>query len=231
MKLIILGCGRMGLAVENYCKQNGIQITCKIDSQQAFQNFCQQWDAAKHSNSISDESHNIVIDFTTADECGNRIFQLLKRGLFVVSGTTGWNLSKLHDFDYRENNNAFLHSSNFSIGVNIFWNILNKASNVFAKYNENVQKNASQQYDVYGYEMHHKRKTDSPSGTAITSESIINEHMKCKKFDSVRGGWDFGTHNVISREAFASGSIAVAQWLDGKCGCFTMRDFLNSCLD
>ncbi len=173
-------------------------------------------------------------------------------GTNLVMGTTGWydEMTRVREI-VEDSGIGFLWASNFSIGVHMFWKVLEEASKQFAKFPE---------YDVFGHEFHHNMKADSPSGTAKSTAEIVLKNSPGKKeisyetqhekvspetlhFSSTRGGKIPGTHSVYfdsaadtveithtarSREGFASGALRCAQWLNGKTGFFTIEDYLTS---
>lgn len=238
MKIIILGYGKIGKIIEKLVKDNylnsDIQISKIINSQEDFD----KTDFSKYLDCI-------VMDFSNGNGCYERILHMIQIGMKIISGTTGWEInliekifenfnkndSKLH---YQNNKSAaFLHSSNFSIGVNIFWKIIDYSSNL-------IQHN--KEYDVYGHEVHHNQKKDAPSGTAIKTQKIISKHMNIKPFTYERID-DFSgyhtvkfesegdtieiSHNAKSREIFAKGAIKSAEWIKNKVGFFTINDFMD----
>ena len=154
----------------------------------------------------------------------------------------------------KQNGTGLIHSSNFSIGVNVFFKIIENAARMFNKIEE---------YDVYGYEMHHNKKIDSPSGTAKTIGNILINNIKRKDkllfeainrkiqpnelhFASVRAGAIPGTHAVgfdsdadtielkhtaRNREGFALGAIMAAKWIKNKKGFYTIDDMMDSIME
>ena len=169
----------------------------------------------------------------------------------MVVGTTGWygRLEALKT-EMAAAKIGFLWSSNFSIGVNMYFKIVEEAAKLVNKFDE---------YDVWGHEIHHYNKADSPSGTAKTLEKILLKNISRKTavveekldrkremneihFSSVRGGLvNFGhtigfdsaadritiTHEARCRDGYALGAVKAAEWLKGKIGYFEMEDFLN----
>jgi 4-hydroxy-tetrahydrodipicolinate reductase len=174
------------------------------------------------------------------------ISKCIENGVPVVSGTTGW----LKDYDKavtlcKINNGAFIYASNFSLGVNIFFEI-----------NRNLAKmmGTLDQYKVSIEETHHTQKLDAPSGTAITLANGIIEETNYKKWTldapksdeigivakrivNVPGIHEITyeskvdtiqiKHSAHSREGFALGAVIAAEWIIGKNGVFTMKDVLN----
>lgn len=231
IKIALLGYGKMGKEIECIVKKNSkfcIEKIIKCD--QDLKNFLSRIDSEHFSNKC------IVIDFTHADSCQERLSTLLKLGYKIVSGTTGWNVDSIKE-QFSENlfpqNAALLHSPNFSIGVNIFWSIIEYASRILSKYEE---------YKVKGHEIHHAQKKDAPSGTAIYTENIIKQYMNIKPFSYERIDDHHGIHsiefhsendsieikhNAKSREMFAKGALDTAQWIQNKNGFFTMENYLS----
>ena len=173
-------------------------------------------------------------------------------GKNIVIGTTGW-YDKLDDVKQivKAKKIGLLYSSNFSLGMNIFCQIIASAAHAFDKFDA---------YDAAISEIHHKGKVDSPSGTALTLGQIILQHLHRKKqvlyetphavlkpeqlhITSTRVGHVCGTHRVLfdsdadsielvhtakNRSGFALGALLAAEWLKGKKGIFTMKDVLSS---
>ena len=156
----------------------------------------------------------------------------------LVEGTTGWNaeLENIRKI-IAENNGAFVYGANFSIGVNLFYRIVDFAAELFSKFED---------YEAFIEEQHHSRKKDAPSGTALKLKSIIAEHIT-KEFSvaSTRAGNIPGTHRVgfdsaadqillehfaRSREGFASGALLAAKWIVGKKGVFEFAEVMDKVL-
>ena len=231
MKIALLGYGRMGKAIEKIALQRGHEIVIK--------------DEGKTPYDIT--TADVAIDFSIPDVAFNNISNCLNNTIPVVSGTTGW-LDKYDEaLDIcKKNNGSFIYASNFSLGVNIFFEL-----------NEHLAKmmNNLKDYNVSIEEIHHTKKLDAPSGTAITlAEGIIN--------NSDRATWDLdgektsknipitairtpevpGTHTTTyaseidtidikhpahNRTGFALGAVIAAEWLVDKKGVYSMRDVLN----
>lgn len=189
---------------------------------------------------------DVAIDFSTPDAAFENITNCFKNGVPVISGTTGW-LSKYDEAVKicEENEGAFIYASNFSLGVNIFFEL----NAYLAKMMSNLE-----QYRVSMEEIHHTQKLDAPSGTAITlAEGIIKnsnyENWKLEEtgdktipITSVREGMVPGTHSIHyksdvdsieikhtahNRQGFALGAVIAAEWIQGKTGVFSMKDVLN----
>jgi 4-hydroxy-tetrahydrodipicolinate reductase len=232
VKIALLGYGKMGKVIERVAEERGHDIVLKVD---------------EHTTSYNISLADVVIDFSVPSAAISNISNCLNNGIPVISGTTGW----LNDFDNmvtlcKEKNGAFIYASNFSLGVNIFFE-LNKT---LVKMMANLS-----QYDVSLEEIHHAQKLDAPSGTAITLAEGIIEHsnykdwkldtnvdtneipIEAKRIENIPGTHSINyeskvdainiTHTAHNRDGFALGAIIAAEWLIGKKGVFTMNDVLN----
>ena len=231
MKIAVLGYGRMGKEIEKIAISRGHEILIKKDI-----------DAL-----IDITLADVAIDFSEPGSAFNNISDCIKNNVPVISGTTGW-LDKYEDAVTlcKKEKGAFIYASNFSLGVNIFFE-LNKQ---LAKMMGNLE-----DYRISIEEIHHTKKLDAPSGTAITlAEGIIENSSKenwelgenaseenipivAKRIPDVPG-----THAVLyrsevdtleikhtahSRKGFALGAIVASEWILGKTGVFSMKDVLN----
>lgn len=233
MKIALLGYGKMGKVIEKIALERGHEIVLKKGSQNNFEGLLEA---------------DIAIDFSLPHVAVENITECLNNNIAVVSGTTGW----LEHYNTivqlcEEKNGSFIYGSNFSLGVNIFFEL--------NAYLAKMMKNLGQ-YKVSMEEIHHTQKLDAPSGTAITlAEGIINnsnytnwtldtpkENENEIKIEAKRIGTVPGTHSIFydspvdqieikhtahNREGFALGSVVAAEWLIGKKGVFTMKDVLN----
>ena len=231
MKIALLGYGKMGKVIERIALERGHEIVLKKDQDTSF-------DGLKNAD--------VAIDFSVPNSAVANISECLNNGIPVISGTTGWltNYPKMVQL-CEEKNGSFIYGSNFSLGVNVFFEL----NEYLAKMMANLK-----QYNVSMEEIHHTQKLDAPSGTAITlADGIIkntnytnwtletpisNEiHIDAKRIENVPG-----THSVFydsevdqieikhtahSREGFALGAVIAAEWLVGKKGVFTMKDVLG----
>jgi|SRR5690554_577984 len=231
MKIALLGYGKMGKTIEQVALKRGHEIVIKTNDEDGY------------DLNLAD----VAIDFSVPKAAFFNIAKCIKLGVPVISGTTGW----LDSYESvvklcQENKGAFIYASNYSLGVNIFFE-LNKS---LAKMMSNLG-----QYNVSMEEVHHTEKLDAPSGTAISlAEGIINLHQKydkwllnevqekvvpitAKRIDKVPGTHEITytseadsitiTHTAHNREGFALGAIIAAEWILGKTGIFTMKDVLN----
>ena len=231
MKIALLGYGRMGKTIEKVALERGHEIVLKIDKNDI------NYDIA-----VAD----IAIDFSQPSAAYQNLHNCIQNNIPVVSGTTGW-LSKYDELVSFCNlkNGAFIYASNFSIGVNVFFNL--------NAYLAKVMKNISG-YGIEMEEIHHIHKLDAPSGTAITlAEQILSNSDKeqwklteAAKNDLLirvkREGEVPGTHSVeytsavdtieikhtaLNRNGFAVGAVIAAEWLVNKKGVFSMKDVLD----
>lgn len=231
MKIALLGYGKMGKTIEALAITRGHTIVSKLDN----------------TNEMDLQNADIAIDFSIPEAAFKNISHCIKNHIPVVSGTTGW-LDKYSDVVElcHAKNGAFIYASNFSLGVNIFFELNKTLAKMMSNLNE---------YNVHLEEIHHTQKLDAPSGTAITlAEGIIGNHQKytqwkldsnatntlpitAVRIDSVPGTHSIEyvsaadtleiKHTAHSREGFALGAIVAAEWLVNKTGVFTMKDVLN----
>ena len=231
MKIALLGYGRMGKAIEKTAKNRGHEIVAKIDKDQIEGTLV-------HAD--------VAINFSIPDAAVNNIISALSIGIPVVCGTTGWieDFKKVTDITTK-NKTAFLYSSNFSIGVNLFFKLNKQLAEIMINQSD---------YKVNIEEIHHIHKLDSPSGTAITLAEEIIENSKLSdwsmtadksdkiQIDAIREGEVPGTHTINyessidsisikheahNRRGFAYGAVVAAEWIIGKKGVFKMSDVLN----
>lgn len=232
MNIALLGYGKMGKTIEQIAIQRGHQIVLKVD---------------KDDHDYDITNADVAIDFSIPTVAFNNISNCINNQIPVISGTTGW----LDDYTKavnlcKEKQGAFIYASNFSLGVNIFFE-LNKT---LARMMTNLK-----QYNVSLEEVHHTQKLDAPSGTAITlANDIIAEHSNYKQWKLEEGNENTinitakridnvpGTHRITyqsevdtltiehtahNRQGFALGAVIAAEWIAGKTGVFTMNDVLN----
>ncbi|MDB5199654.1 MAG: 4-hydroxy-tetrahydrodipicolinate reductase [Chitinophagaceae bacterium] len=236
MKIALIGYGKMGKTIEEIALKKGHTISLTID----LHNLA---DLTKDNLQKAD----VAIEFTTPETAMNNILQCFDAGIPVVSGTTGWlnNLDKVKEICIEENG-TFLYASNFSIGVNIFFELNKKLAELMSK----------QDYTVTIEEIHHTQKKDAPSGTAITiAEQLLKELPNKKQWVNYKSEKDeelsiishridpaAGTHTVKylsdvddieiihtahNRKGFASGAVLAAEFIKDKKGIFSMKDVLG----
>jgi len=177
---------------------------------------------------------DVVIDFSTPSTALDNILYTLTNNTPVVSGTTSWlsNIDKVENLCL-EKKGAFLYSANFSLGMNIFFKINKQIAKIMKSY----------EYKCEIKEVHHTKKIDSPSGTALVLKENIqkiygqNINISSKRLNKTVGIHNIKyesdideiiiTHKSKSRDGFALGAILAAEWLVGKKGFFTMKDVLK----
>ena len=238
MKVAILGYGKMGHIIEKTALARGHNIILKIN-----QNNIDEL------NIENLKKADVIIDFSTPESAKTNIILSIDANKPIVSGTTGWlnDLKEVKDY-CNINNGTFLYSSNFSLGVNLFFELNKNLAKLMKKH---------QQYQINLTEIHHSEKLDTPSGTAISlAEQIISEsNIKNKwtlntknsdeelKINAQRKRNITGTHSVNykseidsisitheahSRDGFALGAVIAAEWIISKKGVFCMHDVLFS---
>ena len=222
MKIAILGYGKMGKKINELALIRGHNIVCKANSS----NPAQLLDLS---------TADVAIDFSLPTTAFKNISHAINSGIPIISGTTGW-LNKLNEINKlcKNKNGTFLYASNFSLGVNIFFEINKKLAK--------LMKNKDYKYKIH--EVHHTQKIDSPSGTAITLAAQMKKILKNKNVTifSERKNDTVGTHQIIyssdldeieikhtanSRDSFALGAIVAAEWIIGKKGIFEIKDLLT----
>jgi 4-hydroxy-tetrahydrodipicolinate reductase len=232
MNIALLGYGKMGKTIEQIAIKRGHNVVLTIDK-----------DTINYDITKAD----VAIDFSVPSVAFKNISNCINNNVPVISGTTGW-LDKYDDAVAlcKEKKGAFIYSSNYSLGVNIFFE-LNKT---LAK-----MMSALKQYNVAMEEIHHTQKLDAPSGTAISlANDIIEYHKGFTNWKLDENGKNTipitakriadvpGTHTVTyksevdtikiehiahNRQGFALGAVIAAEWIVGKTGVFTMNDVLN----
>ncbi len=235
MNIALLGYGKMGKAIEKIAVERGHHIVQKIG----------------RNDVLNPKGVDVSIDFSLPEAAVTNISSSIANGIPVISGTTGW----LEDYDKvvalcREKKGAFIYASNFSVGVNLFFELNKKLARLM---------NKREDYHIGLEEIHHTQKLDAPSGTAITvAEGVIeNSHYNNWKrttenkqtfsntdvrIQAVREGKVPGTHIVTyksaidtlkisheahSRDGFALGAVVASEWILDKKGVFSMGDVLN----
>ncbi|QIH39628.1 4-hydroxy-tetrahydrodipicolinate reductase [Flavobacterium sp. Sr18] len=240
MKIALLGYGKMGQVIERIALERGHEIVLKKDENNTFDGL---------SNA------DVAIDFSVPTAAVSNISNCFEANVPVISGTTGW----LENYDEvaalcHEKKGAFISSSNFSLGVNIFFEVNEYLAKIMSKFDS---------YKVSMEEIHHTQKLDAPSGTAISlakgvienslytnwtlekpeadeqsdSELAKQIHIEAKRIGNVPGTHTVTynssvdaieiKHTAHNREGFALGAVIAAEWIVGKQGIFTMKDVLE----
>jgi len=237
MKIAIIGYGKMGKMIEEVAVERNHSIVLKV-------NIDNTEDFTKENITKAD----VAIEFTGPSSAFENVKRCIEFGIPVVSGSTGWNdkidvIKKLT----LDKGGSFLHTSNFSIGVNIFFEINKKLAELMARQPE---------YDVSMVEIHHTQKLDAPSGTAVTlAEQILGRSASKSKWVnqpssnknelsiiSERKDPAPGIHKVKysseiddieiihtahNRKGFALGAVMAAEFISNKKGVFTMDQVLG----
>lgn len=237
MKLAIIGYGRMGHEIEDIAIRRGHEIGLIIDK-----------DNTVDLNGQNLKGIDAAIEFSFPDTTLENILKCLENGIPVVSGTTGW----LDDYDKaaeacRLHGTSFIHSSNFSLGVNILFRLNSELARIMSAYPG---------YSPSIEDVHHVKKLDAPSGTAISlAEGILKQNphfIAWSKGDtsadnnvpvhSVREGMVPGIHTITwnseidnislrheskSRKGLALGAVVAAEYISSRKGVFTMSDVLG----
>lgn len=237
INIALVGYGKMGKAIEEIALQRGHEIVLKIDL-----------DNAADLTAANLQQADAVIEFTGPNSAYENVMKCLAAGVPVVCGSTGW-LQKLEEVkDYcRQQNGCFLYASNFSVGVNIFFEINKRLAELMKPHTG---------YDVSMEEIHHTQKKDAPSGTAVTLAEQLMEKIErktkwvndethkpeelaiiSKRIDpapgthTVRYNSGIDTieiiHTAHNRTGFATGAVLAAEFVKGKTGIFSMKEVLG----
>ncbi|KAB1155055.1 4-hydroxy-tetrahydrodipicolinate reductase [Flavobacterium luteum] len=231
MKIALLGYGKMGQTIERIALERGHEIVLKKDEFNTYEGL---------------SAADVAIDFSIPSVAVENISSCFYANVPVISGTTGW----LEHYDEmvalcKSKDGAFISSSNFSLGVNLFFELNDYLAKMMAKFDS---------YRVEMEEIHHIQKLDAPSGTAISlakgvianstyTNWTLNEPKSDEiPIDALRIDDVPGTHTVSyiseidtidikhtahNRDGFALGAVIAAEWIIGKKGIFNMKDVLN----
>ena len=231
MKIALVGYGKMGKIIDQIATEKGHEIVARLSETPTKSNL---------------NNPDVVIEFSNPEAAFNNIKFCLENKIPVVCGTTGWLEDKPKIEQIAINNNtAFIYGSNFSLGVNIYFQLNEKLAEIMNKIN---------QYKAEIEEIHHTEKKDAPSGTAITlaedilrnsnykswklgSESSTELNIIAKREPNVPGTHIVSytsdvdkieiSHTAKNRNGFALGAIVAAEWILNKKGVFTMKDVLK----
>lgn len=237
MNIALIGYGKMGKAIEEIAVQRGHTVVLKIDIDNA-------QDFTKENLAKAD----VAIEFTGPHSAYENIKKLMQAGAATVCGSTGW-AEKPDEINLlcKQNDTAFIYASNYSVGVNIFFEVNKRLAALMAPHAD---------YEIQLTEIHHTQKKDAPSGTAITLAEQILENSSRKKnwvnhisdnpedleILSERIDPAPGTHKVKyssgiddieiihtahTRKGFALGAVLAAEFIAGKKGIFSMKDVLG----
>ena len=220
MKIALLGFGKMGKKVEELATKKGHIVVCKSNS-------------SDETKLLDLSTADVAIDFSTPSAAFENISYAIECGIPVISGTTGW-LAKIKKIELlcKSRKGAFLYSSNFSLGVNLFFRLNKQLAKIMQDFN----------YESKIHETHHIEKIDSPSGTALTLKKdldIINTKeiaITSERINNITGIHKINyssfydeieiIHKAKNRDGFASGAIIAAEWIIKKEGIYSMNDVL-----
>lgn len=237
MNIALIGYGKMGHAIEEIALSRGHQIVLRVSI-----------DNLEDNTAAAIGQADLAIEFTGPDSAYDNILRCFRAGVPVVCGSTGW-LDRLEDVrqQCRQQRGGFLYASNFSVGVNIFFEVNRRLAELMAPHPD---------YNVRITEIHHTEKKDAPSGTAITLAEQTLEKIRRKKgwvnhisdnldeleilservdpapgihrieYDSAIDTIGI-THTAHNRRGFATGAVLAAEFLLGKIGIYQMSDVLG----
>lgn len=219
MNLALIGYGKMGRLVEELALSRGHRVLFKTDIEGN-----EQGQSLTAENFLGVE---VAVDFSVPDAVLRDVERITALGVSMVVGTTGWwsQLEKARSL-VEKNRVGFVYGSNFSIGVNVFFQLMEAAASLFQQYS---------QYDPWIYEIHHRAKLDAPSGTALKLKQILEKAYGQRPFSvasnragTVPGEHTVGfdsesdtltfTHTARSRLGFASGALHAAEWVQNHKG-------------
>lgn len=230
LKIALLGYGRMGKAIEQIALSRGHSIVIK----------------ANENDNYNITEADVAIDFSVPTAAYNNISNCLNNGVPVISGTTGWLDNYNNAINLcNEKQGGFIYASNFSLGVNLFFKLNRDLAKLMKPFND---------YSIDMEEIHHTKKLDAPSGTAISLANDIiaetpkynnwslenqdnNIKIEAKRIENVPGTHTIAynseidsieiKHTAHNRQGFALGAVIAAEWIVGKTGVFNMQDVLG----
>ncbi len=242
MNIALIGYGNMGKEIEDIARQSGAHDIVSIS--------CTHADESLDKAGIT--RADVAIDFTSPEVVMHNIREVAALGVPLVVGTTGWyeHMDEVKQI-IETSKTGLVYGQNFSVGANIFFQIVAFSSRLFAQF---------QSYDVFAQEVHHAGKKDSPSGTARKLADIVLANFPAKQtlqdtkvdrqirkdelhFSSVRGGRNRGrheitfdseadqitlTHQAHGRRGFAEGALVAAKFIKGKKGVYSFDDIFSN---
>jgi 4-hydroxy-tetrahydrodipicolinate reductase len=237
MKIALIGYGKMGMAIEELAVAKGHEIVLRINI-----------DNLEDFTTEAIQKADVAIEFSGPQSAYENLVKCLEAGVPVISGSTGW-LEKLPAIEAlcKSKNGSFLYASNYSIGVNLFFELNTYLAKLMSNHTN---------YDVVLEEIHHTQKKDAPSGTAITlAEQVLQQIVTKKKWvnEPAKAADELqiiseridpapGTHKIKytsaiddieiihtahNRKGFASGAILAAEYIANKKGIFNMKQVLG----
>ncbi len=238
VKVVLLGYGQMGKMIASLAEDMDVEIVAKLDM-------------SDDINSLDKIDFDVAIDFTIPMSVEDNFNKIMSLGKSYVIGTTGW-YDKIDHFkaDTEAANGSCVWGSNFSIGMQTFYKIIENAGKFIDKIDE---------YDISVNEIHHRRKKDSPSGSAIAIANILLDNIERKTdieeetcheqidknaihVSSTRLGAVTGTHTVYfdsqadtielthrakNRTGFAKGALVAAKWIAGRKGFYSFNEVID----
>lgn len=229
MRLAVFGNGSMGQLVSARARSEGHEVVLVLTSR----------DAERGADEIQQSLRGLdaAIDFTVADAVLKNVAACARAGVPLVEGTTGWQARQQEVRSIvEEHQGALIYGANFSIGVNLFYRIIARASELFADVED---------YAPFIEEAHHARKRDAPSGTALRLRELMKTNAPEIPIASTRAGFIPGTHRVgfdsaadqitlthtaRTREGFAAGALLAARWIVGRRGVYEFSETLDEIL-
>jgi 4-hydroxy-tetrahydrodipicolinate reductase len=223
LRLVIVGNGRMGRTIAALAEERGHAvhgILGRRDGERAMKEL---------------EGVDVALEFTRPKAAAGNVRRLIEAGIPTVSGTTGWDTERPEVAELvRARGGAFLYAANFSVGVHLFLRAAMELGRQFA---------GREEFGGFIAEEHHAGKRDAPSGTALLLQTRLRDADPGRDFPitSIRAGATPGTHAIAydgryeritlthvarSREGFAAGALAAAEWLRGRTGVFGIEDML-----
>jgi len=227
MRIALIGNGAMGQLVAAEANAAGDEVATVVTSKERDLN----------ANQLADKlrGHDVAIDFSVGEAVLRTVEACARAGVPLVEGTTGWKADEQTARQIvTEHSGALVYGANFSVGVNLFYRIVERAAELFA---------SVESYAPFIEEAHHMRKRDAPSGTALQLRELLAKHLGPDiPTASTRAGYIPGTHRVgfdsegdqillmhtaRSRTGFASGALLAAHWIIGRTGVFQFSEVID----
>ncbi len=224
MKIALLGYGKMGRLVEAIAIREGWEVGPKLDIGENA--------AGGGITASSMAGVDVALDFSQPDAVLPNIEAAARAGINLVVGTTGWADARSHvERIVLESGIGLVHASNFSVGMNLFFEIVSSAARIVGKV---------PQYDPYLAEEHHRAKKDAPSGTALQLLELMKPYLNgpapaiaCTRAGFIPGNHRVGfdceadtivlEHRARNRQGFAEGAVLAARWIAGRKGFYDFR--------
>ncbi len=233
MRLAIIGHGAMGRLVHALAEREGHEIKLVVDSKRGAQTALELAEDLR--------GHDAAIDFSIASAVLRHAEACARAGVPLVEGTTGWHEEAEQVRRIVEaHGGALVSGANFSLGVNLFYRLVERAAELFAGFDA---------YAPFIEEAHHARKRDAPSGTALRLRGLLaaryvggDNHMVDIPVASTRAGFFPGTHLVgfdsaidtvtlthtaRTREGFAAGALVAAHWIERRRGVYEFAEVID----